>query len=1097
MKKSILIGILLVINFCFSQEKIPLVDLDKIDELTSKYSKEGAYDKAIETLNKVSKNDSTYCATLLSKSYYLIQLKKYDESIKVIDEGLKINCIETNLNFYNNKTVSYLNVKKYAEAIQTINQGLKIYPNNYKLWYNKGVALENQKKLKEAIVAYQKTILLKPLYRKPHLQLGNICYKQEKMAQALMCFNMYLLLNPDADDSFSVLKSLNNIVANKNVNTADIDFVISDDDESFEDIDLVLNQKVALNKNYNTGNKINISLVKQNHALLEQLKDYTGNGGFWDHKYVPFYKWINENGYFDDFTHTLVYSIENEEYKKIVKKNKDKIVSFVDLSRIKWKDILKENIQLIDGKEQKITNYYHGSYLQAIGKMENNVTVGHWTLYNESGQLTGKGRFNTEGKKEGKWTWFYDSGKIKETAFYKNDTLDGENSHYFKNGRTYIITNYSNGTLKGKYKLYNDKGALIQNKVFKNDKLEGMYISYFNVGKELPEFHVSYKNGLIEGEFTEYYANGDVYMETNYTKGDKIGVEKKYHANKQLYSETNYLNGKLNGVYRTFHSNGKPQEVGQCSEGLYDGNWKSYYYDGTLESEFTRDKGQLDGLYKNYDSDGKIHYQYNYRKDEIISYTFYDKQGAIIKENRKKGGEFFYTGYSPLGNITSEGLYDISGGKKGKWKFFNANGVLYGEGNYSDNKAQGEYLIYYQNGQKESITFYKDDVSEAYYVDYYKTGQMETQGWYKNGEQHGEWRSYYEDGSLQSIYYYHNGKFHNNQEEYAVNGSLSNIYNYIYGELITDAVYNNDGSLFETINFQQEDNSYQLAYNYSNGNQMSVFTYVNGIKHGPYSNFDYYGKKVISGAYLNDSQDGTWTWYYDNGAVESVRKYVNGQLHGESIDYFKDGKLQNKYYYSNGNMTGNWLSYNEDGTLETSTVYEWDKKHGKKEFYSPTGKLQIIRFYNHGRLIGYSYLDKNSKEMPMIKLTNETGILKAYFDNGKVSREMEFINGELVNKYKAYYYSGQLENETNYKDDEYDGLSVEYHPNGTIKKQSAYLNGSLHGTQKEYYENGNLKKGTIFLNDTENGDSTFYNEHGKLIKKESYFNGTIFASKIY
>jgi hypothetical protein len=195
-------------------------------------------------------------------------------------------------------------------------------------------------------------------------------------------------------------------------------------------------------------------------------------------------------------------------------------------------------------------------------------------------------------------------------------------------------------------------------------------------------------------------------------------------------------------------------------------------------------------------------------------------------------------------------------------------------------------------------------------------------------------------------------------------------------------------------------------------------------------------------------------------------------------------------------MTGNWLSYNEDGTLETSTAYGWDKKHGRKEFYSPIGKLQIIRFYNHGRLIGYSYLDKNSEEIPMIELTNETGILKAYFDNGKVSREMEFINGDLVNKYKAYYYSGQLENETNYKDDEYDGLSVEYHPNGTIKKQSAYLNGSLHGTQKEYYKNGNLKKETIFLNDTENGDSTFYNEQGKLIKKESYFNGTIFASKI-
>lgn len=130
-----------------------------------------------------------------------------------------------------------------------------------------------------------------------------------------MCFNMYLLLEPDADNAFTILNSLDNIVKSKNENSRDSKIMLSEDDNSFEEIDLVLTNRIALNTNYKTGNEIDIALIRQNHALLQQLKDFSGNNGFWDTKFIPFYKWIQDNGYFDIFSYTIIsFEFHNNTY---------------------------------------------------------------------------------------------------------------------------------------------------------------------------------------------------------------------------------------------------------------------------------------------------------------------------------------------------------------------------------------------------------------------------------------------------------------------------------------------------------------------------------------------------------------------------------------------------------------------------------------------------------------------------------------------------------------------------------------------------------------------------------------------------------------
>src|SRR5690606_15015981 len=275
------------------------------------------------------------------------------------------------------------------------------------------------------------------------------------ISQALMCYNIYLILSIEEEGVFNTLKSLNNLVEVKNNNAANPNLKISNDDEFFNTIDLVLTNKIALNKNYETGNKINISLTKQNHALIEQLKDFEGGGGFWDTKYVPLFKWISENNLFNDFIYALCYSIENEAYAKIIKQNEKEIISFVSLFNEKWPNLLKYDKINLDGEEQKVKYHYSSTYIQAIGKMENDLPIGHWTFYYSNGRLKSEGFYNEQGKKENKWTWFHKNNLIKETAIYVDDELNGENLHFHENGKPYVVCSLKNGEFDGEYKYYN------------------------------------------------------------------------------------------------------------------------------------------------------------------------------------------------------------------------------------------------------------------------------------------------------------------------------------------------------------------------------------------------------------------------------------------------------------------------------------------------------------------------------------------------------------------------------------------------------------------------------------------------------------------
>ncbi|MGJ8665477.1 MAG: hypothetical protein ACSHW7_03860 [Patiriisocius sp.] len=1069
-------------SILLAQEKIEFVEFDEIVEIVNKEEEAGNYAKAVELLDKIKKNDTAYCTALSVKSYYLLLDEKHDETLATANLGLSSKCYEIDNVFYINKAATYINTKNFEEGLKVAEEGLKRFPLNKQLNYNKAFCLEELGRIGEASDAYKKTILVDPLDGAAHLKLGNLCFKQELMTQALMCFNMYVMLNAGKSEISAIIESLNDVVASKNTNTADPKITISKDDKSFGDIDLILNQKIALNKKYDTGFKLDLAIVKQNHAMMTKLLDYKGKDGFWARKYVPFFKWVMENDNFDLFTYTSLLTIEDSKIQKIIKKNEKEIAEFIPAFVDKWQSILAENGN---------SYYYNNGYVQGVGSSSVSEPIGEWNYYTEDGLFFLKGNYNENSNRDGTWTWYYPSGIVKETAIYKDGKKDGVNTIFHDDGKKYIEAELKDDFLNGKYTIHYENGALLRTNTFKDDKLEGPYKAYFRTGKDAIEYDLSYKNDLIEGKFIEYHSNGNAFKELTYKEGKKSGLETTYRPLKEKAAEITYVNDTAEGPYKQWFSNGNVSETGSYLNDELNGPWISYHSNGTVENEHVYENGKIDGSSKIYNRDGSLLADYTYRKGEIIAYKFYDREGNIIKEDKKRGGEFFYESFTAEGLPKAKGLYDVEGGRTGEWTFFSDKGVKESVGNYVNDKAVGEYTHFYPNGKVKSKSDYKEDVIDGYYIEYHNNGQMNSQGWYFNGNMHGEWRLYYPDGNLSYIYFYQAGNLQGEQISYGVDEKIERVSVYDEGNLIKEKLYNEAGKMYQEVDFLKNSDNYTVTINHFNETPRIVITYKYGVKDGPYKEFTFDGNKRVEGAYINNSQQGRWTWFHPSGKIESVQDYVLNQRHGKYFDYVEDGTLIGEANYIYDNLDGEYLSFYDNGKIRTKATYAEGKRDGQFISYSPKGNIGLIRVYDYARIVGYTYLDSGGNEKPITPIVKETGKIKSYFPNGNISREMEYVNGMLEGTASTFTEDGKPLYVTEYKFDDRNGIDIEYYLNGNLKYEQHYVNDIRHGISKKYHENGKLKEQCDYKYGNKEGECLVYDESGKLLKKEYYFNGNI------
>ncbi len=118
--------------------------------------------------------------------------------------------------------------------------------------------------------------------------------------------------------------------------------------------------------------------------------------------------------------------------------------------------------------------------------------------------------------------------------------------------------------------------------------------------------------------------------------------------------------------------------------------------------------------------------------------------------------------------------------KQGYWILTNQEKNLPGydpsqkveEGNFVDNKKEGKWIFYFNNGKPKHILFYENGAADGDAVFYYKNGNIREIGTWRNNRWVGEYKTYYRNGNLknhfnfnlqglkegQQIYFHENGK---------------------------------------------------------------------------------------------------------------------------------------------------------------------------------------------------------------------------------------------------------------------------------------------------------------------------------------------------
>ena len=203
-----------------------------------------------------------------------------------------------------------------------------------------------------------------------------------------------------------------------------------------------------------------------------------------------------------------------------------------------------------------------------------------------SGGIYAQNKTDAQGKKQGVWTKYYPDGKtLVYTGQFKDDIPYGEFRYFYPTGKVKTIIRHegknrsyawfyfesekllSEGFYIGMkkdslWKTYNAEGYLLTTESFKNNKLNGEKRMYdiadqAETGVVKCSSIETYKDSVLNGPCYTFLSSGIKVNEGNYLNGLKEGVWKSFHADGSLASKMKYKAGKAVGYSYAYDETGE------------------------------------------------------------------------------------------------------------------------------------------------------------------------------------------------------------------------------------------------------------------------------------------------------------------------------------------------------------------------------------------------------------------------------------------------------------------------------------------------------------------------------------------------------------
>lgn len=483
--------------------------------------------------------------------------------------------------------------------------------------------------------------------------------------------------------------------------------------------------------------------------------------------------------------------------------------------------------------------YYDNGTLSNIGKYADDYKIGPWTYYHPNGQVKikenyGKITYDWDGaisiNKTGEWNSYYDNGQLNTTGYYDNNKQTGPWEYFGEKGNIILKGSYKNGARIGEWIAYYNNGNPVLKGKYQQDVINGIsipksigtWISYWEDGSEAKHYDFDGTNNYIEKvistKFNDkyIYANGD----GGYGKGETVmslGISSNYEGKAVLDFEQALQN------FGSFYRYGKWEEYTKdgwkFAEGEYnwknnkpDGLWTYYNSKGSITATKVYKDGKLNGLTVYFRENGQKSSEVTMVNDFVTATTAWDENGKISEKSTGDGkGSMKRVYYFPNGNIKSFGS-EVWNNKEKKYARF------------------GNWTYNFENGNKQLVEIYKDGALLKIWEQYLRSGEKIL------FDGNGEYRIFYNNGQVSFVVPTKNGARDGIATWYYDNGQVEQAVLYQYDEksmpigkrLEIVSSFHKDGRIREKGTLKNGNGTW---INYNEKGEISVVdTYKNGYK---------------------------------------------------------------------------------------------------------------------------------------------------------------------------------------------------------------------------------------------------------------------------
>jgi antitoxin component YwqK of YwqJK toxin-antitoxin module len=165
----------------------------------------------------------------------------------------------------------------------------------------------------------------------------------------------------------------------------------------------------------------------------------------------------------------------------------------------------------------------------------------------------------------------------------------------------------------------------------------GAYREFYEDGQVFVEGQ--YSEGNATGEWTYYHPNGEVAKKVNFVAGQPDGVVELFRADGTKEAIREFADGRRAGTWKTFGDSGEQQLTEEVYvDGKAEGVWQTWYDDGQQRQQIAFKAGKREGLSIEWDKDGIKRAEVNFKENKQDGMTrIWAADGTLVEQVYENG----------------------------------------------------------------------------------------------------------------------------------------------------------------------------------------------------------------------------------------------------------------------------------------------------------------------------------------------------------------------------------------------------------------------------------------------------------------------------